>query len=343
MCRCPIFKVLTYYGSAKARKNLRVGWSKLNSFHICITSYQLIVQDAVTFRRKQWYYLILDEAHNIKNFKSQRWQTLLNFNSQRRLLLTGTPLQNSLMELWSLMHFLMPYLFRSRKVYCTLATSKTASSPLSYLHTCILLFNIQEFSFWFSNPLNNMVEGNRAVSNDLIGRLHSIMRPFLLRRLKIDVEKQLPPKVEHIVMCKLSKRQQLLYEEYMSRSSTRASMSGGNFLGMMNILMQLRKVYIFLYIIHSTVYPTKTLLIICIVSHLFRFVIIQICLKFVQLYHHFNSKKLYFEQVILWSMYVPRKLTKNSIIHCTACASMMRIFRVKKHYPLLRRSVVRCF
>ena len=64
--RCPIFKVLTYYGSAKARKVLRTGWSKLNSFHICITSYQLVVQDANSFRRKRWYYMALDEAHNIK-------------------------------------------------------------------------------------------------------------------------------------------------------------------------------------------------------------------------------------------------------------------------------------
>ena len=64
--RCPTFKILTYYGSAKQRKNLRTGWSKLNSFHVCITSYQLVVQDAVSFRRKRWYYMILDEAHNIK-------------------------------------------------------------------------------------------------------------------------------------------------------------------------------------------------------------------------------------------------------------------------------------
>ena len=86
---CPIFKVLTYYGSSKTRKQLRVGWSRLNSFHVCITSYQLVVQDSNSFKRKRWYYMILDEAHNIKNFKSQRWQTLLNFNTQRRLLLTG--------------------------------------------------------------------------------------------------------------------------------------------------------------------------------------------------------------------------------------------------------------
>ena len=60
-----------------------------------ITSYQLAVQDAFAFKRKRWYYLVLDEAQNIKNFQSQRWQTLINFNTQRRLLLTGTPLQVS--------------------------------------------------------------------------------------------------------------------------------------------------------------------------------------------------------------------------------------------------------
>lgn len=63
---CPAFKVLTYYGSQKARKALRTGWSKPNSFHVCITSYQVVVQDSSSFRRKRWYYMILDEAHNIK-------------------------------------------------------------------------------------------------------------------------------------------------------------------------------------------------------------------------------------------------------------------------------------
>ena len=92
-----------------------------------------------------------------------------------------------------------------------------------------------------------MVEGNRGINNDLITRLHSIMRPFLLRRLKKDVEKQLPGKFEHIVMCKLSRRQQFLYEEFMSRSSTRSLLSGANYMGMMNILMQLRKVNTYVY------------------------------------------------------------------------------------------------
>lgn len=80
---CPAFKLLTYYGTIKERKLKRVGWTKANSFHVCITSYKLVVQDHQSFRRKRWKYLILDEAQNIKNFKSQRWQMLLNFQTER--------------------------------------------------------------------------------------------------------------------------------------------------------------------------------------------------------------------------------------------------------------------
>ena len=120
---CPAFKLLTYFGTAKERKAKRAGWSKPNAFHVCITTYRLITQDAKVFRRKKWKYLILDEAHMIKNWRSQRWQTLLNFQAKRRLLLTGTPLQNDLMELWSLMHFLMPHVFQSH------AEFKCASHP----------------------------------------------------------------------------------------------------------------------------------------------------------------------------------------------------------------------
>eukprot|EP00890_Picochlorum_soloecismus_P002969 jgi/Picsp_1/3673/NSC_06510-R1_swr1 complex snf2 family dna-dependent atpase len=211
---CPAFKLLTYYGTPKERAAKRQGWSKPNAFHVCITSYTLVLQDARMFRRKKWKYLILDEAHMIKNWKSQRWQTLLNFNSKRRLLITGTPLQNDLMELWSLMHFLMPQVFGSHA----------------------------QFKDWFSNPLTGMVEGSAEYNKAIIQRLHSVLRPFLLRRLKKDVEKQLPAKHEHVIRCKLSKRQRQLYEEYVSQTETRNALASGNFLGIMNCLMQLRKV-----------------------------------------------------------------------------------------------------
>ena len=69
------------------------------------------------FRRKKWVYMVLDEAHNIKNFQSERWQILLHFNTKRRLLLTGTPLQNNLHELWALLNFLMPDVFQSADLF----------------------------------------------------------------------------------------------------------------------------------------------------------------------------------------------------------------------------------
>jgi helicase SWR1 len=158
--------------------------------------------------------MILDEAHNIKNFKSKRWQTLLRLSSVRRLMLTGTPIQNNLLELWSLMHFLMPSVFSSRR----------------------------EFSYWFNNPLISSFEDNKAVSPELVAKLHDIIRPFILRRLKKDVEQQLPGKYEHLVLCKLSKRQSYLYEEIMTNSTVKSHLQSGNYLGMMNALMQLRKV-----------------------------------------------------------------------------------------------------
>ncbi|XP_036428721.1 helicase SRCAP isoform X2 [Colossoma macropomum] len=211
---CPGFKILTYYGSQKERKLKRQGWTKPNAFHVCITSYKLVLQDHQAFRRKSWRYLILDEAQNIKNFKSQRWQSLLNFNSHRRLLLTGTPLQNSLMELWSLMHFLMPHVFQSHR----------------------------EFKEWFSNPLTGMIEGSQEYNEGLVKRLHKVLRPFLLRRIKADVEKQMPKKYEHVVRCRLSKRQRFLYDDFMAQASTRETLASGHFMSVINILMQLRKV-----------------------------------------------------------------------------------------------------
>lgn len=212
---CPAFKILTYYGTIKERKLKRVGWTKANSFHVCITSYKLVVQDHQSFRRKRWKYLILDEAQNIKNFKSQRWQMLLNFQTERRLLLTGTPLQNSLLELWSLMHFLMPGVFASHS----------------------------EFREWFTPLAGAAGEGAEGEADPaLLRRLHAVLRPFLLRRLKQDVERQMPRKYEHVLLCRLAKRQRALYDDFMSRAHTKESLASGNLLSVINVLMQLRKV-----------------------------------------------------------------------------------------------------
>ncbi|KAK9246214.1 SNF2 family N-terminal domain-containing protein [Lipomyces tetrasporus] len=224
----PGFRILTYYGNPIQRKEKRRGWNNDDSWDVCITSYQLVIHDQNAFRRKQWQYMILDEAHNIKNFRSQRWQALLNFKANRRLLLTGTPLQNSLIELWSLLYFLMP-------------SSKDASSVMANGFA-----SLSDFQDWFSHPVDKLIEGNYSKQNDeawsTISKLHKVLRPYLLRRLKADVEKQMPAKFEHIVYCKLSKRQRYLYDDFMSRAQTKETLASGNFLSIINCLMQLRKV-----------------------------------------------------------------------------------------------------
>jgi len=222
----PGFKILTYYGSREERAVKRKGWFDDNLWHVCITSYQLVLQDQVTFKRRNWHYLILDEAHNIKNFRSQRWQTLLNFKAEARLLITGTPLQNNLIELWSLLYFLMP-------------SGVSESMPTGFA-------NLKEFQEWFAHPVDQMIEGGREQMDDearnTVTKLHRVLRPYLLRRLKADVEKQMPAKYEHIVYCRLSKRQRYLYDDFMSLAKTRETLASGNYLSIINCLMQLRKV-----------------------------------------------------------------------------------------------------
>jgi len=222
----PGFKILTYYGDAKQREQKRKGWNKQDTWHVCITSYQLVIHDQQIFRRKRWEYMILDEAHNIKNFRSQRWQTLLNFNANHRLLLTGTPLQNNLVELWSLLYFLMPQ-------------GISSAMPAGFA-------NLKEFQEWFANPVDKIIQSGAHIVDDearnTVAKLHGVLRPYLLRRLKQDVEKQMPAKYEHVVYCRLSKRQRYLYDDFMSRAQTKETLASGNFMSIINCLMQLRKV-----------------------------------------------------------------------------------------------------
>jgi len=223
---CPGFKILTYYGTQEERKRKRLGWKTEDKWNVCITSYQIVLRDVQVFKRRRWHYMILDEAHNIKNFQSQRWQAMLTFNTRARLLLTGTPLQNNLTELWSLLYFLMP-------------ADGTEQNIGGFA-------NLREFQEWFKKPSEQILEHGRdqmdTEAKGIISKLHKVLRPYLLRRLKADVEKQMPAKYEHVEFCRLSKRQRELYDSFLSREDTRGTLASGNYLSIINCLMQLRKV-----------------------------------------------------------------------------------------------------
>lgn len=207
----PGMKIFTYFGRLSERKEKRKGWSQLNSFQVCITSYKIATLESKVFRRRKWYYMILDEAQQIKNSNSQTWLSLSNFQTVRRLLLTGTPLQNNLIELWSLLAFLLPERFESHS----------------------------DFKEWFSEPLQRALQSNQVVNKEIIDNLHNILRPILLRRLKKDVEKELPKKQEVIIKVPLSMRQRYLYDEFISQDIKKSN--NNDFLNLMNLLMHLRK------------------------------------------------------------------------------------------------------
>ncbi|KAG2419828.1 helicase swr1 [Aspergillus terreus] len=223
---CPGFKIMTYYGNQEERRQKRKGWMDDTSWNVLITSYQLVLQDQQVLKRRAWHYMILDEAHNIKNFRSQRWQALLTFRTRARLLLTGTPLQNNLTELWSLLFFLMP--------------SDGDDEGIEGFA------DLRNFSEWFRRPVEQILEHGRETMDDeakrVVTKLHTVLRPYILRRLKADVEKQMPAKYEHVVYCRLSKRQRYLYDGFMSRAQTKETLASGNYLSIINCLMQLRKV-----------------------------------------------------------------------------------------------------
>ncbi|WPH00628.1 Hypothetical protein R9X50_00345800 [Acrodontium crateriforme] len=226
----PGFRVLGYYGSLEERQLKRKHWvndphhhdRSKRGYNVIITSYNVAMQDINAIRNVQWHYLVLDEAHNIRNFNSQRWQVLIRLKTYGRLLLTGTPLQNSLTELWSLLTFL------------TAGDDDPAHG------------NLEEFLSHWKEPVKEIFDrGVSTLSTEaqkIVDQLHISLRPFLLRRLKTEVEKDLPKKTESVVVCKLSKRQRQLYQEYMGLASTRESLQRGNAVSAGKVLMSLRRV-----------------------------------------------------------------------------------------------------
>lgn len=156
------------------RKNL---FDKIPEYDIVITSYALIRRDIEDLKDIKFRYVILDESQNIKNAMSQTAQSVKMLNADHKLALSGTPIENRLEELWSVFDFLMPG----------------------------FLFNVAEFNFRYVNPI--MERQDKTVEK----RLKMQIYPFILRRMKRDVAKDLPDKVENIAYCEMTPEQKDFY------------------------------------------------------------------------------------------------------------------------------------
>ncbi|XP_040897887.1 E1A-binding protein p400 isoform X2 [Toxotes jaculatrix] len=205
---CPGLKILLYLGNKRERRSKRMWWGEANSFHVCVTSYKLLMKDQSHFLRRRWRHLVLDEVQLIKNMTEKHWETVFALRSEQRILLINTPLQNTLKELWTMIHFLLPGITR----------------PYS------------DF------PVKAGTDQNQDYCHKLVIRLHRMIQPFILRRSKRDVEKQLPKKYEHILKCRLSKRQKSLYEDILTQPGAQEALKTGHFVSVLQVLMQLQRV-----------------------------------------------------------------------------------------------------
>ncbi|XP_017290804.1 E1A-binding protein p400 isoform X4 [Kryptolebias marmoratus] len=205
---CPGLKILLYLGNRKERRSKRMLWDEANSFHVCVTSYKLLMKDQSHFLKRRWKHLVLDEVQLIKNVTQKHWETIFSLRSEQRILLINTPLQNTLKELWTMIHFLLPGITR----------------PYS------------DF------PVKAGTDQNQDYCHKLVIRLHRMIQPFILRRSKRDVEKQLPKKYEHILKCRLSGRQKSLYEDILTQPGTQEALKTGHFVSVLQVLMRLQRV-----------------------------------------------------------------------------------------------------
>ncbi|KAM4703405.1 lymphoid-specific helicase [Rhinophrynus dorsalis] len=194
---CPEIPVMLYHGNPQERRKLSRKINKregsLQIFPVVITSFEIAMRDRQILQHSLWKYMILDEGHRIKNMNCRLIQELKQFRSENKLLLTGTPLQNNLAELWSLLNFLLPDVFD----------------------------DLRSFESWFditgiSQNAADIVAKERE--QNILHMLHQILTPFLLRRLKCDVTLEVPPKREVIVYAPLTKKQETFYTAIVNKT-----------------------------------------------------------------------------------------------------------------------------
>merc|ERR1719445_1707451 len=204
---CPTLRAVCLIGDQETRNTFIRDVMMPGGWDVCVTSYEMILREKSVFKKFNWKYMVIDEAHRIKNEESKLSLVIRELKTANRLLLTGTPLQNNLHELWALLNFLLPEVFS----------------------------NSEDFDEWFNT--------NNCLGDDsLVARLHGVLKPFLLRRLKSDVEKSLLPKKETNIYVSMSKMQREWYTKILMKDIDIVNGAGKvEKMRLQNILMQLRK------------------------------------------------------------------------------------------------------
>ncbi|XP_078434053.1 uncharacterized protein LOC144705318 [Wolffia australiana] len=216
----PGINKIKYAGSPEERRRLFKERIAHQKFNVLLTTYEYLMNkhDRPKLSKIDWHYVIIDEGHRIKNASCKLNADLKHYRSNHRLLLTGTPLQNNLEELWALLNFLLPNIFNSA----------------------------EDFSQWFNKPFqsNNDNAPDQALLSEeenllIINRLHQVLRPFVLRRLKHKVENELPEKIERLVRCEPSAYQKLLMKRVEDNLGSIGASKGRT---VHNTVMELRNI-----------------------------------------------------------------------------------------------------
>ncbi|CAM6103240.1 unnamed protein product [Calypogeia fissa] len=227
----PKLTKVAYFGSPEERRRLYKDNILQQQFNVLITTYEFLMNkhDRPKLSKIPWHYIIIDEGHRIKNASCKLNFELKHYQSSHRLLLTGTPIQNNLEELWALLNFLLPSIFNSS----------------------------DDFSQWFNKPFETVSDStpDQALLTEeenllIINRLHQVLRPFMLRRLKHKVENELPEKIERLVRCEASGYQKLLMKHVKEKLGSLTSLGSSKGRSIQNTVMELRNICNHPYISH---------------------------------------------------------------------------------------------
>lgn len=200
----PDARYLIISGNKENREELL---NKVNEYEFILTSYPLLRRDISKYRGIEFSYCVIDEAQNIKNRKTMNAISVKKIQAEHKFALTGTPVENSIMELWSIFDFIMPGYLKSAHEFG------------------------EEFALL-------------SDSNEIAEILRNIIRPFVLRRMKKDVLNELPEKIETVLLSELNKEQKALYKVYAdeARESAEGLLRSNDKMMVLTYLLRLRQI-----------------------------------------------------------------------------------------------------